>query len=125
MARVIKWVLLSSVLLMVVTVIIVVALVAAGPRVSSGSVLRVTLHGALPESPEPKLMGPLLDHKQPTLLSVVSAIRRAAADSRIAGLVLDVRDPELGAAQVLDIEEAMAVFRASGKWIVLRHRLST
>lgn len=87
-------------------------------QVPRASVLKVTLDGPLAETPHPSL-GALLGGKTHlTTRGLSEAIRRAAADERITGLLLDVHEPHIGLAQLAEIEEAMAVFRDSGKWNV-------
>ncbi len=116
MARMIKWMMIGSFLFMAVSVALIVLLVALGARVPGSSVLHITFAGPLVESPEPDFAAALFEPPAQDLLSLTTAIRRAADDRRITGLVLDVRSPELGLAQLAEIEEAVAAFRARSKW---------
>jgi protease IV len=60
-----------------------------------------------------------LREARPTVRDVVEALHRAADDDRVLGLVARVGSGDLGFAQVEEIRDAVAVFRASGKPAVL------
>lgn len=85
-------------------------------HVPSRAVLHVKLDGPLVEHAEIKLAHLFGEPKPTTLRSVTESLRRAAADKRIVGVLIDVGSPELGVAQLQELEDAMAHFRASGKW---------
>lgn len=57
--------------------------------------------------------------RKPTVRDLVEALHRAAEDGRVLGLVARVGSGGLGFAQVEEIRDAVAVFRASGKPAVL------
>ncbi|MBC7795191.1 MAG: S49 family peptidase, partial [Clostridia bacterium] len=98
-------------------VLVLVALFAShGPKVPNRGVLHLQLGGALVEHQEIDITAILRGPLPRTLRSVTDSIRRAAADERILGVLLEVDSPEIGLAQLQELEDAMAVFRASGKW---------
>ncbi len=84
--------------------------------IPSRAVLHVRLDGPLVEHAEIKLAHLFGEPKPTTLRSVTESLRRAAADKRIVGVLIDIGSPELGVAQLQELEDAMAQFRASGKW---------
>ncbi len=85
-------------------------------RVNEGTVLKLTLSGALPEGPRQDLNTVLTGETTPILTRIVRGIEYAAADERIAGMVLDVRGSSFGAAQLQEFAAAMKSFRDAGKW---------
>lgn len=80
------------------------------------AVLRLQLNGPLPEMPAHELTGILRGEMTPAFGEVLEIIKKAAADKRIRGLVLEIDTPQLGVAQLSEFDEAMQVFRDSGKW---------
>ena len=84
--------------------------------IPSRGVLHIKLDGPLVEHAEIKLSHLLGEPKPTTLRSVTDSIRRAGNDKRIVGVLIDIGSPELGVAQLQELEDAMAQFRASGKW---------
>lgn len=87
-----------------------------GPSVPRRGVLHVQLGGPLVEHREVDLSAVLRGPLPTTLRSITESVRRAAADERILGVLLEIDTPEISLAQLQELEEAMAVFRASGKW---------
>ena len=84
----------------------------AGEKVAGGSVLELRLGGDLHEAPDPLaslfpgLAGP------PHLFEIRQALLRAAKDSRIAGVKVDIDAPGLGWAEAEELQEVFADFRA-------------
>lgn len=87
-----------------------------GPTVPKRGVMHVKLSGPLVERAEMGLKSLLGEPLPLTLRGVSESIRRAASDDRVVGILFEVVDPEIGLAQLQELEEAMAAFRASGKW---------
>lgn len=116
MARLIKWLIVGSGALMLLLFLLVLVLAIAGPMVSRNSILIVDLDGELRETPEDDLLSAITGDHAMTLRGLTDAIRGAAEDERIAGLLVRIKNPVVGVAQLQEIEEAMATFRATGKW---------
>ncbi len=87
-----------------------------GPSVPRRGVMHVKLSGPLVERAEVSLKTILGEPLPMTLRGVTESLRRAANDDRVVGVLFEVVDPELGLSQLQELEEAMAAFRASGKW---------
>lgn len=101
-------------------IVFLIAFISAlrGPTIPDPTVLHVRLDGPLHEAPRLELDALLGEPPELSLRGVTDSVRRAADDPRVVGLVLELVNPELGLAQIQEIEEAMASFRASGKWNV-------
>jgi protease IV len=114
--KILKWIVIGWVgLWSVILLAMIVALLLREP-VPEQSILVVRLDGQLTESPQPSLAQLLSDEPALTLPGLTSALRAAAIDERIVGVILEVKNPELSLAQIEELEQAMAVVRASGKW---------
>jgi protease-4 len=68
----------------------------------------------MPDDPVSRAFG----GETPTLRDVVDALDRGAKDPRVAGLVAKVGAAPLGLAQIQEIRDAVARFRAAGKFAV-------
>src|SRR5688572_10245354 len=110
--------------LLVVFGVMVVLAVGAGVAVAiasgikSNSVLHLKITGEIPDVATDNPLAALLGNTTVDLWQMQRALRAAATDERILGVVLDVRDPEVGLSTIQELEQAMAAFRASGKWSV-------
>ncbi|MEO0815406.1 MAG: S49 family peptidase, partial [Myxococcota bacterium] len=71
---------------------------------------------ALPETPVVDLGVLLGDEPKQTLRAVILSLERAASDDRVHGVYLDIGRPQVGFAQLQELDAAMARFRESGKW---------
>ena len=118
MARLIKWLALAFTAVVVFGWVLLITTFFVKEPVPEATTLRVVLDGPLPEAPVENLSSILNDAPAVTLTSLCTAIRSAARDPKVKGLVLEVKNPRVGVAQLLDFESAMAVFRKSGKWNV-------
>jgi protease-4 len=85
------------------------------PKVKADSILLVTLDGEIRDSALPKVEEILQGTSAPTTLSLTETLREAAADPRILGAVVRVKQPKMGLAQIQEFLQGMEVFRASGK----------
>ena len=83
--------------------------------VPESTVLHISLDGPLPETPHPNLASLIGGKSNLTLYELTDAIRRAATDKRIVGLVLDIGEPQLALAQIAEIADAMDVFNETDK----------
>lgn len=83
------------------------------PSVPSGTTLVLPLSGAIPEAPagtlEPFAPPPL------TTFAIWDVLRKAAADKRIAAILLQPDKPQAGWAKLTEIRDAILEFRKSGK----------
>jgi len=68
----------------------------------------------MPDDPVSRAFG----GETPTLRDVVDALDRGAKDPRVAGLVAKVGAAPMGLAQIQEIRDAVARFRAAGKFAV-------
>jgi protease-4 len=100
--------------ILAVIVLLVAVSYSVSRRIPSGSVLVINLSGEMQDQRPPGLMG--LRAGDITLQhNVLDAIRAAKADSRIAGLVVEVGSPAFGWARAQEVRTALAEFRASDK----------
>jgi protease-4 len=76
--------------------------------------LALDVQGGLPEQPSSTWSG-LLEAPRPSLRGLVEGIDRAAADSRVQGLVLRVGSVSAGWGRVQELRDALLRFRATGK----------
>lgn len=83
--------------------------------VSQGSVLEISLVGPLPQAPPAIEMGGLFGPPQSTFWGLRRALRRAAGDSDISGVLLRLGGAGVGWATAEEILEQLDAFRASGK----------
>jgi protease-4 len=87
----------------------------AGPAVPEGSYVLLDLQGDYAERAPEGVLERLLGEPTPSLFDVLTVIRDAAEDERIAGMVVRVRSLEIGWAKAQDIRDALLRFRDSGK----------
>jgi protease IV len=87
------------------------------PSIASNSVLVLNLEGDLPEVPSVDVEVPLLQTQSPpTIRDMWAAMRAAATDPRIKGLVLKPRNLALGWGKLEELRDEIAEFkRRSGK----------
>ena len=89
-----------------------------GPTIESGSILIMDLQGSYLEAPEPGLASRVLELSKPgpvTMLSLVSTLEKAGRDERLAGVVLRIRDLEIGWGKAQEIRGALERMRARGR----------
>jgi protease IV len=86
-----------------------------GPHVADGTVLTLDLTQALPDQPPDSGVERLLYPNRLTLIEALDTIERAGNDSRITGLVARIGDSNMGLAEVQELRDAIATFRAKGK----------
>ncbi|HJQ56306.1 MAG TPA: S49 family peptidase, partial [Vineibacter sp.] len=74
----------------------------------------------LPEetAPSGRLSLDILTPQPPTLSQTAALLRRAARDPRVTGLIATLGDSEPGLASVQELRDALAAFRAAGKFAV-------
>ena len=97
--------------------LLLVSAVGREPQVASGSTLVLRIGGDLAEMEPGGFLGPFID-APPTVRSVVDALRKAKADSRITSVILKPTGPAAMWAKVQEVRDAITDFRRSGKPIV-------
>jgi protease-4 len=106
--------------------ILVVSLVALGigvwyvakpgaPTVAGSTILQIDLTTALPEAAPANPLTRLIGEDRLSLRDAIEALERAGGDSRVKGVIARVGDGEFGLAQVQELRDAIAAFRATGK----------
>lgn len=90
-------------------------LVAGGAGVPDRTVLELDLTRPYPEHVPNELVARTVQGRTTTVLDVVSALERAAADDRVEGLVARIGESGMGTARIQEIRDAVRAFRASGK----------
>ncbi|HEX6622278.1 MAG TPA: signal peptide peptidase SppA, partial [Pyrinomonadaceae bacterium] len=115
-AVIIVGVVLALVLVGVLVVALFIASVDNEPTVRDNSVLVLKVEGELPDftNVDP-LMGRLFGGNPNSLTSLLTQLKKAKADKRIAAVLLDVGFVETGWAKAGEVRDAVADFRASGK----------
>ncbi len=87
--------------------------------VSDGSTLVLDLSGDVPERLPAEIPIPLLESQRGmSVVQVWDTFRRAAADSRIRGILFEPHGLDIGWAKMQEIHEEIAQFKKSGKPIV-------
>jgi len=85
------------------------------PRIADGTVLTLDLTEALPDSPGDRGFSRLLFPTGMTLADTLGALEKAGDDPRVKGLVARIGDGTMGLAEVQELRDAIATFRAKGK----------
>jgi protease-4 len=87
--------------------------------VADASTLVFKLEGEVPEKSAPEIPLPILQEQTPmTVEQVWSTFRKAAADSRIKGILFEPRGLEIGWAKMQEIHDEILQFKKSGKPII-------
>ncbi len=86
-----------------------------GPTIEEGSILALDLEGDFVEAADPPLLSRLMGDRRRAFVSVLSELRKAERDERIAAVVIRVRDLQIGWAQAQEIRDAIRSVRGAGK----------
>ncbi|HEY1502913.1 MAG TPA: signal peptide peptidase SppA [Stellaceae bacterium] len=86
-----------------------------GPHIGDRTVLTIDLTQALPDQPPDSGVERLLHPNRLSLIEALDTIERAGSDSRVTGLVARIGDSDMGLAEVEELREGIAAFRAKGK----------
>jgi protease IV len=87
--------------------------------VADGSTLVFKLEGEVPEKSEPEIPLPMFQDQAPmTVEQVWDTFRKAAADSRIKGIIFEPRGLGIGWAKMQEIHDEILQFKKSGKPII-------
>jgi protease IV len=84
----------------------------------TGILLELDLTRGVLETPPASPLAAFRARHLPTMRELVRALRKGAEDDQVVGLVAHLGGPALSLAQVQDLREAVADFRASGKGAV-------
>ncbi|MGH9531404.1 MAG: S49 family peptidase, partial [Terriglobales bacterium] len=98
--------------------IVVLAFPRFRDRVADRTILEVNLEKELVEVVPDDAIAKALLRKQPSVRDIVDALDRGAADERVAGLVAHIGAAPQGMAQVQEIRDAVARFRAKKKFAI-------
>ena len=99
----------------VASIVVVVAATSRGPHVDNGTVLTLDLTQSLPDQAPDNGIERLLYPNRLTLIEALDTIARAGTDARVTGLVARIGDSDMGLAEVEELRDAIAAFRATGK----------
>ncbi|MBP7147782.1 MAG: signal peptide peptidase SppA [Acidobacteria bacterium] len=121
MTQAARWatILILAFFLVSIGAVLAVIWAAGTPRLAFGgpSVVAIRLEGEVPETaglnPFQQLFGRALDFRD-----LLDGVEKARTDPRIKTILLEVRAPALGWAQVEELRAALSRFRASGKNVV-------
>jgi len=86
--------------------------------VAAGTVLEVDFERAFVEDLPDDPLVELVAGKGVVVRDVVDALERAGGDARVKGLVARLGAAPMGVAQVQELRDAVAAFRAAGKWTI-------
>ena len=88
---------------------------ARGPHVGNGTVLTLDLTRSFPDQAPDTGVARLLYPDRLTLIQALDTIERAGNDPRVTGIVARIGDSDMGLAEVEELRDAIAAFRAKGK----------
>jgi protease-4 len=89
-----------------------------GPRIEKGSVLALELSGEYVEAAEPPLLARLLGDRRHSFIALLSELRKAERDDRLAAVVLRMRDLEIGWAKAQELRAAIQSLRGRGRRVI-------
>ena len=105
-----------TVLLVVGAVLLVGGLKPKVTPLANNIILSVDLTKGLAEGPSEEQLLRLLVGVEPTLRDVLDAIETGSNDPRVKGLLARLGDDELGLGKIQELRDAVAAFRAKGKF---------
>ncbi|HEY8493779.1 MAG TPA: signal peptide peptidase SppA [Myxococcota bacterium] len=105
------------------TLLVILALLAIGwlvqrfqqPGIEPGSALLVRLEGEYVEAPEAPRFAELFGFSRRSFVSLLSELRKAQRDERIAHVVLEIGDLEIGWAKAQELRAAIQDLRTAGR----------
>ena len=110
---------------LVITLIVVRWLWPDSLQVATGSVLVVEMGGTYVEGAESPLLARLFGAEERPLGSLLGPLALARRDDRLAGVVLRIRDLDLGWAKAQDLRDAIARLREAGRKTVAHLELES
>lgn len=87
----------------------------SGPSVLPGTVLVFDIGGRYVEAVEPSLLSRLLGDSRRPFVGLLSELRKAERDDRLAGVVLRIRQLDVGWGKAQEIRSAIQDLRAAGR----------
>ncbi|HEX3501557.1 MAG TPA: signal peptide peptidase SppA [Stellaceae bacterium] len=93
-------------------------LVPREPTIASSTVLSLELGQSLAETSPSDPYSRFFFEETPSLRDVLDALQRAGDDTRIKGVFAHIAGNEIGTASVQELREAIAAFRAKGKFAI-------
>jgi protease-4 len=82
--------------------------------IAENTVLQIDFDRPITEGPQP--LQQLLNDRTANFTTLVTALKRGAEDSRVKGLIARAGNVQLGFAQIQELRDAIAAFRAKGKF---------
>lgn len=98
--------------------IVATALIGSSTAVDDGAVLRMKLSGSIPEYVQADPLDELLGQRPVTVLHHLSNLKKAAADKRIRGVLLELEPLLVGSAKIEELRDALVEFKKSGKFVI-------
>lgn len=96
------------------------------PSVPENSVLVLSISGELPDYvPEDQFAKALGVGQQQSFTGILTQLRKAKADKRIGGVLLDINFPGIGWGKADELRDAIKDFRASGKQVYAYMEIGT
>ena len=83
--------------------------------VQEGSILVVDLEGPYVEAVEPSLLSRVVGDRRRNLVSLLSELRKAERDDRLAAVILRIRGLEIGWGKAQEIRDAISSLSAAGR----------
>ncbi len=90
----------------------------ASASVDDGAVLKLTLSGEIPEYVQSEGLDELFGAKPVTINQHVFNLKKAAADKRIKGVVVELAPLAVGPAKIEELRDALVAFKKSGKFVI-------
>jgi protease-4 len=87
----------------------------SGPAIAPGSTVSLVLAGDYVEAPANPGLGALLGFERPTLLGLLSELRKIERDDRVSQVLLTVRDLQIGWAKAQELRDAIRSLREKGR----------
>ncbi|OFV99890.1 MAG: signal peptide peptidase SppA [Acidobacteria bacterium RIFCSPLOWO2_12_FULL_54_10] len=89
------------------------------PEISDNSLLELKLEGDIPEQVSPDITAQILEGVEPvTFIPLLREIEKAAADTKITGILLKPSGLGLGWAKLQQLRRALELFQSKGKRVV-------
>jgi protease-4 len=105
-------------LLAIAGVFVLAALGASESKVNDVTVLRIKLAGDVPEFVHRGGLDDLFGKPAVTVRQHVVNLEKAAHDTRVKGVLLELEPLSVGFAKVEELRDALVEFKKSGKWVV-------